>query len=313
MSDSTIILRPSPLGCAAQSGNLKIVKALHSHGAIVNGYHRHRVGQAGIIICSPLHVASAFGHAEVVEYLLKAGADVQRGTELPDHPDKQSTPLWWAASGFGFTSPGPSKNGAHVIQILLKFGANPNDGCLLRTLDHWTKNPVRSQTNEPEISRRREEVLSTLLTSGAEPIVRPSTDWPSILYCGVTLGRVELVKLLIDAGARVRGYSRASLHLALSRNDLPMVELLVSRGANLQVRNEAGEPTLHAAAEELNGPMLELLLRLGADPNGLDSYDMKPAEVARDSLRRKYQHGDAVGNRKADEKVVKVLEALLVQ
>ncbi|KAJ3031663.1 hypothetical protein HDV00_008223 [Rhizophlyctis rosea] len=152
------------------------------------------------------------------------------------------------------------------------------------------------------ISESREAVLSALLSLGADPNAPslPGCGFPSILCCAVALGRVKLVKLLVDAGARADTDS-ASLLWAVYKGHQAIVGFLVGKGANMQARNGDGETTLHVAAGRLNGPMVELLLRLGGDPKATNRQKRNPAQVARECLKWKY--GDGVEDEDEDEEV----------
>lgn len=90
----------SPLHVAAYNNCLKVSRVLVKHGALL--------GRRGF--ASPLHLAAAQGHLEMVDFLLSAGTDVDASDE------HGATALHHAST---FLHPG-------VATTLLKNGANPN-------------------------------------------------------------------------------------------------------------------------------------------------------------------------------------------
>jgi hypothetical protein len=58
-----------------------------------------------------------------------------------------------------------------------------------------------------------------------------------------------LVGLLLDNGATVNmiGGEESPLHLAITRNDVELVPLLIARGADVNAKNTHGDSALHLA------------------------------------------------------------------
>ena len=73
---------------------------------------------------------------------------------------------------------------------------------------------------------------------------------------------------------------RTLLMVAVEETNLPAVELLVSRGARLDTRDEQGVTALALAAEMGFQEAVELLLAAGANPNLHDLSGMTPLDVA---------------------------------
>ena len=89
-----------------------------------------------------------------------------------------------------------------------------------------------------------------------------------------------MVKTLLDAGAGVEGANldgETALMLAIKTGELPIVQMLINAGANVNTveKEHKQTPLMYAAAAEKNaGEMVKLLLSKGADvkPRSL-SYD----------------------------------------
>ena len=91
---------------------------------------------------------------------------------------------------------------------------------------------------------------------------------------------VQDVAACLEAGADVNAYEsgyRAGtpLHHAARKNDLPMIELLLNAGADVDARDSGGHTPLHVAANSRDKPaVFKALLAAGADVNaGDNSWD----------------------------------------
>jgi hypothetical protein len=96
------------------------------------------------------------------------------------------------------------------------------------------------------------------------------------------LARVQ--ELLARDSAAVSSTDRTGatpLHWASDTGSKPVVELLLSRGANPNARKANGVTPLHVAAGMGRREIVELLLASGADLNAKDNYGRTPLSVAR--------------------------------
>jgi len=73
---------------------------------------------------------------------------------------------------------------------------------------------------------------------------------------------------------------RTLLMVAVEEANLPAIELLVARGASLDLRDEQGVTALALAAEMGFQEAVEMLLAAGANPNLHDLSGMTPLDVA---------------------------------
>jgi len=73
---------------------------------------------------------------------------------------------------------------------------------------------------------------------------------------------------------------RTLLALAVEETNLPAIELLVSRGASLDLRDEHGQTALALATEIGFQEAVETLLAAGANPNTHDTSGMTPLDAA---------------------------------
>jgi uncharacterized protein len=111
-------------------------------------------------------------------------------------------------------------------------------------------------------------VVRSLLEAGASPEVSGGANSIPALHIAVGRGRVDLVNLLIAAGANPNRRDVTGLTpmmLAACRGDLDAVELLLKSGADVNARDFNGTTSLMLA--QGHDLVVEALLRAGADVN----------------------------------------------
>lgn len=148
---------------------------------------------------TPLQVAATKGYQDVVKLLLAAGADV--------NAKDGSRPLHLAAC----------KGHVEVAKLLLAAGANINavteSG---RAGGGWT--PLSGA-----VGNNRKEMVKFLLANGADVLAWILSQ--AIKRAVGNYGSTDIVKLLLDAGARV---SSKDIATAQSENHAELVRLLTS-------------------------------------------------------------------------------------
>jgi ankyrin repeat protein len=254
-ANTTLRRGETVLMTAARTGKPGPVKALLSHGAQVNA--KDRKGQTSLMW------AAAEGHAEVVSLLLEAKADFK--TPLPSG----FTPLLFAA-----------RDGRlEVVRVLLKAGANINDAIPAK----------RSAPRGPKpgtgallmaVENGHFELAIELVKAGADPndqragygalhmiswVRKPSRgddeegDPPPIGSGKLT--SLEFVKEMVAHGAKV---------------NLPSKAGVTGRG----ILKTPGATPFLAAAATADVPLMELLIKLGADPQLANSQGTSPVLAA---------------------------------
>ena len=277
-----------PLGQAAESGHLEVLKFLISSGAEVD-YHS---GEA-------LRRAASMGRVEIAQELLDQGASIDienewgqtalyfaalagssslvqmlidHGAPINHHGGRDGNPLHAAI-----------KNGhADVVELLLNRGANIeqlwNKRTPLMTARLYGQdfifrqllamgscvNPSMEDGESPlelAISRERGAMVDILLDRGVEVNV-PGTPLTAAVTC-----RLEShVEALLNKGADPNAAGSASngpeyaLKLAAEWGNIRILRLLVENGANVNQQNAQGFTALHVAAKRGDKAMLDLLL-----------------------------------------------------
>lgn len=122
-----------------------------------------------------------------------------------------------------------------------------------------------------------------LLWLGFDPNIEPRDSTLTPLDCAVGNDDVELVRILLKAGANPKARDKESLtplHLAAGGGDAACVRLLLASGADPNARNDFDRTPLHNAAFVGSAECAKLLLAAGADPTAWDKKHRTPLQTA---------------------------------
>lgn len=114
-----------------------------------------------------------------------------------------------------------------------------------------------------------------------------SQDGFTALHFACFFGQPAAARLLIESGAAVDAVAAnpmqvMPLHSATSARNLEAARALLEHGAPVNARQQAGWAPIHSAAQNGDGPMLELLLKHHADPTLANDDGKTAAMVARE-------------------------------
>ena len=90
-------------------------------------------------------------------------------------------------------------------------------------------------------------------------------------------GQTEIIELLRVHGAK-KGFS--NLLRAINSGDIEQVKLLISQGADVNTKNNAGQTLLHIACRSGNKEVVEFLIDQGANINSKSNRDLTPLDLA---------------------------------
>jgi ankyrin repeat protein len=288
-----VLLLPLPLAGAtdrltdaAERGDVAAVRALIGQRADVNA--------VGVDGSAPLHRAVHADHMEIVDLLLRAGADVTKG-------DRYGVTALYLAAVNGNTA---------MMARLLDAGADPN------AIDAAGETPLMTaaRTGVPS-------ALRLLLDRGARVDARDAEFQQTALMLAVRENHAESVALLIARGATVdartrvgvtppfikpcKGTGCGSEGVGINRGGLPdrgrraevkggmtallyaardgrtaAARLLLAAGANVELADANGIRPLLMAALNNNLDVARLLLAQGADVNADDFWGRAPLWAA---------------------------------
>jgi ankyrin repeat protein len=239
----------TPLTVAASKGNLEIVKLLVEHGAVVDAGK-----EAGDR--TPLIEAAGHAHADVVQYLIAKGADVQT-------KGKGLTPLL-AAFAWGNLRLGPAGDKEKTIRILLENGADVNvqDESWLKT----GRTPLMYAVLQGDAA-----LVQTFLAKGARLDLK-NKDGETALSLAKKDGLEYIAQLLEKAAggsapAQQSDLSSHPLIKAVKEGRLDQVQALIAKGADANLRTPSGSTPLMYAADGNFPEVVRYLLKNGADIN----------------------------------------------
>ncbi|RSL69555.1 hypothetical protein CEP53_002179 [Fusarium sp. AF-6] len=232
------------LHMAAMAGDLSTVRLLIKQSVDVNYINMPNL--------TPLGSAAEFGHVQVIKALLKAGAKVHPMPKIMVFTDWDTQePAVRAITG----------GHASALRALLDGGVNPNF-----TPGHDSLLVLAAQRNPTEFMR-------LLLKYGAD-----LKKEPLALIAATQTGNLDMVKLMLDAGADVNAMDTygerlidkrlcSPLYVACEESHLQVALELLKRGADasLDVGDRDGLP-LVVAARHGQLDIIEALLERGASP-----------------------------------------------
>jgi ankyrin repeat protein len=214
---------------------------------------------------SPLMYAAFRGYPKTVLKLLEAGANVHQKSfrGIPGKSRVERLPLLDAIV---------SGNQA-TIDLILEAGANPQDLKFFNMTDLSIATCLGREDIVIEIlstlsSDQRRVEIETRDRFGATPLI-----WASVT------GRVEIAKLLLNAGAKVDAKDakgRTSLIRAVPRGHFEIAKILVENGADVNMRSKNNSTPLLWAACRGRYDSMVLLIENGAEVNMANNSEASP-------------------------------------
>jgi ankyrin repeat protein len=185
---------------------------------------------ADVELVTPLHLACKDGDEEVVELLLKHGADPNFTN---DYCYRHWTPLHYAC-----LSERPE-----VVKMLLEHGAD------ITVKTQIGSTPLRVAIRERHHPRVN-EIVAMLEHEAQQPAPLEQTNKWTALHAACKSGPDFIVSLLLKRGASsaaVDKDGRTPLHIAISSGNESIVKLLLAHGASALVPDRFGQDPLNEA------------------------------------------------------------------
>lgn len=137
--------------------------------------------------------------------------------------------------------------------------------------DEWYETPLLAS-----IANNDAEEVKRLKIVPRNANTKEKKNGLTALHVAVETGNIEIVKMLLNAGAKVNAKSKSKqTPLSMIDGDATpeLVRLLVERGADVNAQNDEGETPLMKATKEDRLEIVEVLLEAGADVHLKDKED----------------------------------------
>lgn len=209
--------------------------------------------------CTPLYWACQQGYEDIAQQLIEQGADVNAR-------DKEgSSPLRTAVF----------QNRIAIVKILLYSGADPN----IKHGDGST--PLHAAAEVGDV-----RVVEMLLAHDAD--INARHDYGEPIYAAAEKNQTPVVSYLLKKGATIRVKHKQQetlLHALAFQGHDGLIEDLISRGLDVNARNNEGKIPLHYAVEEFSShrdmSVIERLIAAGSDSNVVDNSAVSPLVIAK--------------------------------
>ncbi|XP_021365013.1 transient receptor potential cation channel subfamily A member 1-like isoform X2 [Mizuhopecten yessoensis] len=271
--------KSTPLHFACAQGSVELIKIMQE---LQPTRFSRALTSNDVLKMTPLHRAALFNHVNVVEYLLKQGAEI----DAQDSQDR--TPLLIAASKGCWKTvqcliennvslAKTDRENRNFLHLAIKFGGRLNEfgvellkdvKTLLNEKDDFGCTPLHYASREGHLV-----AIDDLINLGAH-INPKNNDKQSPLHFAARYGRYNTCRRLLDSpqGANIinetDGEGLSALNLGSLNGHTKIIHLLMEKGAYV-TRDHDGNSPLHMAAS--NGYTKTIKILLSVHANLLDA------------------------------------------
>jgi ankyrin repeat protein len=258
---------------------------------------------------SPLSKAAEMGRADMVDALLKAGADPNFGglwipmccavrskdvatlkrlletkpkVKVDAQEEEGATALMYAAA----------VGSLEMVKLLVAAGANP------KKKDEDGETAIISGKNTPAIFEFLKPLSTKADVSYLEKEAAKPDEVTEEFLAAVKQGDVTKVKALLAKGVKLGALGKggeAALHIAVETQNSEIIELLLAAGASVNVRNQYSRTPLFIAINRGDLALVERLIKAGADVNAKEKLEGGTPFLA------------SVSNRKSNHDIMRLL------
>ncbi len=242
-----------PIHLAAQAGQLDIVKVIVENDPSM-------LNEQDACEQTPLLWASATGHADVAQYLLEKGPNLEAASNVISYIgiDNGKTPLYWAVE----------RGHAAVVEKLMARGANAK----------LALGGMRFQPLHLAAQAGRLDIVKIIVENDPSTLDEQDAYGQTALLWACVNGHADVALYLLEKGANLEtasnrpgdiDHGKTPLYWAVERGHASVVEKLMARGANakLALGYMRSQP-IHLAAQAGRLDIVKILVE--NDPSTLD-------------------------------------------
>ncbi len=278
----------TPLHLAVRSGNLEMVNHLIEKGANVNAADRNGV--------TPCHDAAMVGNLPILKALLAKNALIAARTKDSEIDNGREATALHLAVLYGYPDLFPTllryrgladirnKYDNTPLMVAIRTGLTPMVDALLSA-----GCPVQDSTNMVQpmdlALERGDLVLAGKLIDQGADVDRPNSKGMPPLMVAIDNQQLEMVRLIIDRGAKVMVPADGVLPLekAIDMRRIDMMRMLIEAGADISDPDTKGRTPLYIAVDNDNVVMASLLLDRGANARFISpTWKLTPVQLAID-------------------------------
>lgn len=262
-------LYPCLYAAVIEGRNAAVSRLLVQAGASLESLTRNPEGKPTRNMDTPLQWAAWAGDADLAEFFIDHGAAIAE----------------WDATGRTALHIAAERGHTEVAKLLVARGA------VLDALDNYRRAPIHNAALEGQ-----DPILAWLVETGADPAQADSFGLSPLHYTAVK-GCVKACRVLLDAGVpvdardhsgrtplfRIVEHCRSTGDSSMCKRYLPLIELLLARGADPDA-SQNGDTALHVAAAHGLSDVVDILLKAGADPRTPNGLSKTPLELASGTL-----------------------------
>jgi len=166
-----------------------------------------------------------------------------------------------------------------------KASSPPPAGGLPPRNSPMTSSPMLFSSQTEPRYRRVQSATDLPSTQQSEMMMIAPTQIKSKLFKAVKDGEYSMVWALLSKGAdpsepEETGPGFTPLHLSAKEGNLPICQLLVSKGADVNAKDKSGQTPLHRAAYWGRYVVVDFLVYVGANVKLADNLNQTPYDVA---------------------------------
>lgn len=267
---------------------------------------------------TPLHVATLFGQSEVAQLLLSSGADVSL-------TDSEGNTALHMAAFLGRTDIVCLLLDAEADPELrnhLGFSSLDNVAitwnAALKDSYHHVERVLKTKLDLEQLRADRTKILRLLASESAIPPDRvPSVSLWRAAMTGNTAAVEQHIRAGTDINAKEDLSGSTPLVVATTFGKVEVVRILIEAGADLEARNNSGGTALHVGCFCCQPEAVELLLNAGADQGQRNNWQLTPLQVVTSKfdaeLESVYRHSYNSLNLPFDSKHVQKIRARIAE